>query len=82
MSDGHILRFDPYQLDTNKEQFCCDGHPVRLPPKVFQTLSYLAERPGQLVIKEELFRVVWAETVVGDAALTMCIQELHKARLK
>ena len=52
---------------------------MRLPPKAFQVLRYLAERPGQLVTKEELFRVIWADTVVGDAALTMCIQELRKA---
>jgi hypothetical protein len=41
-------------------------------------LSYLAERPGQLVTKEELFHVVWADTVVSDGALTMCIQEIRK----
>src|SRR5262245_6742268 len=80
MSDGHILSFGPYQLDANKEQFWCDDQPVRLPPKVFQVLSYLAERPGQLVTKAELFREIWAETVGGDAELTRCIQELRKAR--
>ncbi|MGE0825832.1 MAG: winged helix-turn-helix domain-containing tetratricopeptide repeat protein, partial [Candidatus Binatia bacterium] len=79
MSDGQMLRFGPYHLDPQKEQFWCDGQPVRLTPKAFQVLSYLAERPGQLVTKEELFRVVWADTVVGDAALTMCIQEIRKA---
>jgi DNA-binding winged helix-turn-helix (wHTH) protein len=79
MPDGHLLHFGPYQLDLRQEQFWCDGQPVRLPPKVFQVLSYLAERPGQLVTKEELFRVVWPDTVVGDAALTMCIQEIRKA---
>jgi len=82
MSDGHLLCFGPYQLDANKEQFWCDGRSVRLLPKAFQVLRYLAERPGQLVSKKELFRVVWSETVVGDAALTMCIQELRKAGLK
>ncbi|MGE0827127.1 MAG: tetratricopeptide repeat protein [Candidatus Binatia bacterium] len=79
MPDGHILRFGPYQLDAKNEQFWRDGQPVRLTPKAFQVLSYLTERPGQLVTKEELFRVVWADTVVGDAALTMCIQEIRKA---
>ncbi len=79
MPDSPILCFGPYQLDLKQEQFWSDGQPVRLPPKVFQVLRYLAERPGQLVTKEELFRVVWADTVVGDAALTMCIQELRKA---
>src|SRR5262249_36313902 len=44
-----------------------------------QVLCYVVERPGQLVTKEELFRVLWADTVVSDAALTTCIQEIRKA---
>ena len=56
-----------------------DTQPVRLTPKAFQVLGYVVERPGQLVTKEELFRVVWADTVVSDAALTTCIQEIRKA---
>ena len=79
MPDSPILSFGPYRLDTEKVRLWCDTHPVRLTPKAFQVLCYVVERPGQLVTKEELFRVVWANTVVGDAALTMCIQEIRKA---
>src|SRR5262249_16636698 len=79
MPDGQILSFGPYRLDTQKEQFWHKTQPVRLTPKAFQLLCYVVERPGQLVTKEELFRVVWADTVVGDAALTMCVQEIRKA---
>jgi DNA-binding winged helix-turn-helix (wHTH) protein len=79
MPNSHILSFGPYQLDTEKVRLWCDTQPVRLTPKAFQVLCYVVERPGQLVTKEELFRVVWADTVVGDAALTMCIQEIRKA---
>ncbi len=32
-----------------------------------------------MVTKEELFRAVWPETAVSDAALTTCIQELRRA---
>jgi TolB-like protein/DNA-binding winged helix-turn-helix (wHTH) protein/Flp pilus assembly protein TadD len=79
MPGSPILSFGPYQLDTEKVRLWCDTQPVRLTPKAFQVLCYVAERPGQLVTKEELFRVVWADTVVGDAALTMRIQEIRKA---
>ena len=79
MPDSPILSFGPYQLDTEKVRLWCDTQPVRLTPKAFQVLCYVVERPGQLVTKEELFRVVWADTVVGDAALTVCIQEIRKA---
>jgi len=79
MAGSHILSFGSYRLDTQQEQLRCDTQPVRLTPKAFQVLSYVVERPGQLVTKEELFRVLWADTVVGDAALTTCIQEIRKA---
>ncbi len=52
---------------------------VRLTPKALALLSFLAERPGEVFTKEELFSAVWPETVVGDAALVTCIQELRKA---
>src|SRR5262245_37475615 len=79
MPGGQLLSFGPYRLDTQKEQFWHETQPVRLTPKAFQVLCYVVERPGQLVTKEELFRVLWADTVVSDAALTTCIQELRKA---
>jgi DNA-binding winged helix-turn-helix (wHTH) protein len=52
---------------------------VHVTPKALALLRFLAERPGQVVTKEELFQAVWPETVVGDAALVTCIQELRKA---
>src|SRR5215510_2191179 len=79
MPGSPILSFGPYRLDTQKEQFWCETQLVRLTPKAFQVLCYVVERPGQLVTKEELFRVLWADTVVSDAALTTCIQEIRKA---
>jgi len=39
----------------------------------------LVERAGEVVSKDELFRVVWLDTVVSDSALTSCIQELRRA---
>jgi TolB-like protein/Flp pilus assembly protein TadD len=52
---------------------------VRLEPKVMQVLAYLAQRSGQTVTRDELARVVWAGTVVGDDAVTNAIIKLRKA---
>ncbi len=52
---------------------------VRVTPKSLALLRALAERPGQVVTKEELFRIVWPDTAVSDAALTSCIMELRQA---
>jgi DNA-binding winged helix-turn-helix (wHTH) protein/tetratricopeptide (TPR) repeat protein len=52
---------------------------VRVTPKSLLLLRTLAERPGEVVTKEELFRLVWPDTAVSDAALTSCIMELRQA---
>ena len=52
---------------------------VRVTPKSLALLRTLVERPGQVVTKEELFRVVWPDTAVSDAALSSCIMELRQA---
>lgn len=55
------------------------GQMVRLEPKVMQVLMCLAGHHGELVPKEQLIRVVWADTFVTDEVLTRCISELRKA---
>jgi len=52
---------------------------VRLTPKALELLSFLANRPNEVITKDELFTAVWPKTEVGDAALVTCIQELRKA---
>jgi DNA-binding winged helix-turn-helix (wHTH) protein/predicted ATPase len=55
------------------------GQEVRITAKSLAVLRFLAERAGQVVTKEELFRGVWVDTAVSDAALTSCIKELRRA---
>jgi DNA-binding winged helix-turn-helix (wHTH) protein/predicted ATPase len=52
---------------------------LRVTPKSLAVLRVLIDRSGEIVTKEELFRSVWPETAVSDAALTTCIQELRRA---
>lgn len=73
------LIFPPFRLDVVNECVWCGEQEIHLPPKAFAVLRYLIEHRGRLVTKEELFRAVWSETVVSDAALTVCIQEVRKA---
>src|SRR4051794_6919926 len=52
---------------------------VHLTPKALALLSFLADRPGEIVTKKDLFGAVWPDIAVGDAALVTCMQELRKA---
>jgi predicted ATPase len=72
------VRFGPYVLDPG--QGLRRGRAeVRLTPKALAVLRVLASRPGQVVTKDELFRLAWPDTAVSDAALASCIQELRRA---
>jgi DNA-binding winged helix-turn-helix (wHTH) protein/predicted ATPase len=73
-----MIRFGVYRLDRTQGLWR-DKDEVKLTPKSLSLLSVLVERAGQVVPKEELFRLVWAETSVSDSALTSCIQELRRA---
>jgi len=52
---------------------------VKLTPKTLVVLRHMVEHAGQVVAKEELFQAGWSGTVVSDAALAVCVQELRRA---
>ena len=54
------------------------GEVVSLEPKIMQVLVRLAETPGAVVTKEELFERAWAGTFVSEDVLTRAIGELRK----
>jgi TolB-like protein/DNA-binding winged helix-turn-helix (wHTH) protein/Flp pilus assembly protein TadD len=73
-----LLHFPPFRLDPSNERLWRETVEIPLRPKTFAVLRYLVEHPEQLVTKEELLNAVWAETVVGEDALTGCIRDLRK----
>jgi DNA-binding winged helix-turn-helix (wHTH) protein len=52
---------------------------VHLEPKQIQVLALLAQHAGQVVSKERLLQIVWADTFVGDEVLSRAISELRRA---
>ena len=50
----------------------------RLAPKVFDTLLYLVERPGQLIAKRELLEAIWPHVVVEENNLNQAISALRR----
>jgi DNA-binding winged helix-turn-helix (wHTH) protein/tetratricopeptide (TPR) repeat protein len=77
-ADHRSIRFGRYCLHPT--QGLTRGKlEVRVTPKSLAVLRTLAERPGQIITKEELFRTLWPDTAVSDAALSSCILELRQA---
>jgi DNA-binding winged helix-turn-helix (wHTH) protein len=77
MEDNSSLLFGPFRLDTTNEQLWRAGQVLTLRPKTFAVLRYLARHPEQLVTKDELLQAAWPQTVVNEAALTVCVKELR-----
>lgn len=72
-------RFGPFEVDALEHQLRRDGEVVAVTRKSFALLATLLSRPGKLFTKDELFEIVWAGTVVTDAALSRAIRELRVA---
>src|SRR5262245_6081126 len=74
----HIYEFGPFRLDPAERLLLRDGAAVPLTPKVFDLLHALVERPGHLLEKDELMKVVWPDTIVEEGNLSNNISILRK----
>ena len=70
--------FGKWRLDVAEHLLLCDGVPVPLTPKVFDTLVLLVENAGSLVSKDEFFRRVWPDAFVDESVLSQNISVLRK----
>lgn len=77
----NAMVFDRFRLDPDTESVWCETDEIRLRPKAFAVLRYLAEHPHRLVTKDELLEAVWADVTVGETALaglaTLALAEGH-----
>lgn len=78
MKSATDILFRPFRLDTENEMLWRGSRVIALRQKSFALLRYLAERPGQLVAKEELLQAVWPATRVSDIVLKVCIREVRQ----
>src|SRR4051812_11701394 len=77
--DSPQLAFGDFQMDSGNARLTRGSETVALTPKAFDTLHYLAQRPDELVTKEQLLKAIWPDVIVGDASVKVCIREIRKA---
>ena len=74
-----IYAFAGFQVDARRRVlFRAGGEPIPLAPKVFDTLLYFVERPGQLLDKRELLEAIWPHVVVEENNLNQAISSLRR----
>ncbi|MGW8248696.1 MAG: winged helix-turn-helix domain-containing tetratricopeptide repeat protein [Acidiferrobacterales bacterium] len=70
---------DQWYVDPSTGRIRSGDQETRVEPRVMALLCYLADRPGQVIAREELEGEVWTGMVVGYDALTSAIIKLRKA---
>jgi TolB-like protein/DNA-binding winged helix-turn-helix (wHTH) protein len=68
-----------WQVDVAANRLRRGKKEVKVESRVMEVLVYLANRPGQIVTRQELERDVWAGRVVSYESLTSTINKLRKA---
>ena len=78
---AHVVRFGVFELDTQSGELRRHGLKVRLPDQSFQILRTLLMRPGDVVTREELKRILWpGETFVDfEVGLNSAVRKLREA---
>jgi DNA-binding winged helix-turn-helix (wHTH) protein len=67
--DSPAFRVGDWLVEPATNQLTRGATIVRLEPKAIEVLSYLAQRVGQVVPREELFEHAWPGMVVRDESL-------------
>jgi eukaryotic-like serine/threonine-protein kinase len=81
LSDTTLLRFGPFEANTYTGELLKNGARIKIAPQAFQILALLAGRPGELITREEIQRVVWPnETVVEfDHSINTAVKRIREA---
>lgn len=78
---GAVCRFAEFELDRRAYQLRRKSRPIQLERIPFDVLLLLAERPGELVTRQEIFERVWGTNVFLDVdnAINTAVRKLRIA---
>jgi DNA-binding winged helix-turn-helix (wHTH) protein len=71
-------RFGPFVLDLHRGQLWRGEVTVPITPKALEVLGVLVERAGEVVTKDELFKLAWPDTIVEENNLARHVSTLRK----
>ncbi len=76
-----IVRFQGFELNLQSGELRRNGSRVKLQDQPFKVLVALLQRPGEIVTREELRRLIWAQENIGDFdhAINLAIAKLRSS---
>jgi DNA-binding winged helix-turn-helix (wHTH) protein len=82
MADDDVhgdLQFGPFELSSRERVLRRDGVMLPLGSRALDILIYLAERPGEVISKQELMDHVWSDVTVEEGSLRVHVAAIRKA---
>src|SRR5712671_4334446 len=73
------LKFGPFELSIGERLLRRDGVALPLGDRALDILIYLAERPGEVIAKQELIDRVWPDITVEEGSLRVHVAAIRKA---
>src|SRR5262245_50174814 len=80
--DGQVrIRFGPYEVDPRACEFRKHGVRLRIRQQPFQILLMLLERPGEVVLREEIRQRLWPDNTIVEFehSINTAVQKLRDA---
>ena len=77
---GHRkLGFGPFELSIGERVLRRDGRVLPLGDRALDILTYLADRSGEVIAKQELIDHVWSDVTVEEGSLRVHVAAIRKA---
>jgi predicted ATPase/DNA-binding winged helix-turn-helix (wHTH) protein len=73
------LKFGPFELSIGERLLRREGVVLPLGSRALDILIYLAERPGEVIAKQELIDHVWPDVTVEEGSLRVHVAAIRKA---
>jgi DNA-binding winged helix-turn-helix (wHTH) protein len=73
------LRFGPFELSIGERMLRRDGRVLPLGDRALDILTYLADRSGEVIAKQELMDHVWSDVTVEEGSLRVHVAAIRKA---
>src|ERR1700755_65030 len=73
------LRFAPFELSIGERVLRRDGRVLPLGDRALDILTYLVDRPGEVIAKQELMDHVWTDVTVEEGSLRVHVAAIRKA---
>lgn len=77
---SRYIRFGNFQVDVQRQELFLDGQRVKMQAKVFQALTLLLSRPGEIVTRDDVRKHLWPDTFLSnlDANVNTTMNKLRQ----